>query len=66
MKNIVKIILPLVFLWSCKDDDELKLSIVETFLPSDISTTTATLNGEIEEIWLFTHNRAWLYLVNFC
>ena len=48
MKNIVKIILPLVFLWSCKDDDELKLSIVETFLPSDISTTTATLNGEIE------------------
>ena len=50
MKNIVKVIFALIFLGACNDDDELKVSIVETFLPSNILTTTATLNGEIEEI----------------
>ena len=69
MKNNLKIILPLIFLGACNDDDdELKLSVVETFLPSNISTTTATLNGEIGEIGtspITEHDFIWSTSANF-
>ena len=47
-KNAITIILPLIFIWSCEKEED--FSVIETAIPTNISTTNATLNGKIVQI----------------